>query len=108
MFEPRTTRLERTWADLRWTLNPGRPLAMTFGHLVRNVIDWFVLGAVLMLLAVVCYAAAFPGEVVATDARLQYQSPRHLVYSIGVAHRGIEVRCMFVVDRLKWGFTLSC
>lgn len=111
MFEhkyPRLTRIERAWSELRWALNPGRPILMTFGRLARTVIDWFLLGAVLMILAVMWYARAYPGEVTATDARLEEQTQRHLVYSVGVAHRGVEVRCLFVVDRLKLGFTLSC
>lgn len=108
MFEPRLTALERAWSEIRWALNPGRPVLTTFGHLARTVVGWFVLGALLMLLAGLWYAHAYPGEVVATDARVEDKSPRHIVYSVGVAHRGVEVRCLFVVYRLEQGFTLSC
>lgn len=108
MFEQRLSRWERARDELAWAMNPGRSILMTFGHLVRTAVDWFLLGAALMLLGVVWYAHAVPGEVFATDARLEEQTPRHLIYSVGVEHRGVEVRCLFVVYRIEWKFTLSC
>lgn len=114
MFEPEMTRLERAWAELRWALDPGRPLLMTVRQRVRAAVCWMLLGALLAANAIAWYAHAYPGEVTAVDARLEDQSERFLVWSIGLKHRGVEVRCLLSVDRLKSAdrhdaaFTVSC
>ena len=49
-----------------------------------------------------------PAQRNAVDARLEDQSERFLVYSIGLEHRGVEARCLLKIDRLQAGFTVSC
>ena len=108
MFEPRLTSIERYMRELTWAVSPQRSVVLTLRERIRRALGWFVLGALCAALGVVLYAQRYPGEVSATDARLEQATPRYLVYSLGFEHRAVEVRCLLVVDRPHQAFTVSC
>lgn len=108
MFEPRLTPFEKLLRELLWAVSPQRCRVMTLGERARRAAGWLVLGALLAANAIAWHAHAYPAEVLATDARLEDQSARHLVYSLGLKHRGVEVRCLLVVYRQEQDFTVSC
>lgn len=108
MFEPRMTQFELAWRELAWAVSPQRTAILTLGQRVRRALGWFVLGALVVANAAIWYAHRYPGDVVATDARLEDQSERFVVYSLGIEHRGVEVRCLLKINRELYGFTVSC
>lgn len=108
MFEARLTRVERWLRELAWALSPQRCQVLTLRERVRRALGWFALGALCAALGVLAYTHRYPGEVLASGARLEQQTERYLVYSLGVEHRGVEVRCLLTVYRERQAWTLSC
>ena len=108
MYEQRLTSIHRRLRDLRWALSQNRTVVLTLGQRACSAAMWCVLGALVMASAVAWYAIRYPGEVLATDARLDQQSPQYLIYSIGLEHRGVAARCRLVIYRDREKFTVSC
>lgn len=108
MFEQRLTGITLLMHDLRWAVSPRRTIVLTLGQRVRRALLWFAFGALAVAAAVRWYAHAYPGEVRASGARLEQQTDDYLFYSLGVEHRGVEVRCLLTVYRQRQAWTLSC
>lgn len=108
MFEPRLTRFERMVRELTWLVTPQRCSVLMLRERMRRALSWFVLGALCAVLGGIAYAHRFPAQVTAADARLEEQTERYLVYSIGTVRRGVEVRCLLTIYRQQQAFTVSC